>query len=142
MNSKIRNKKSFSGLLLNYITYMGDLVNPGYDKNIGRKEFIKEEQFVMFLVRKDCMKTVNDSSLQEIHRTKNLISYCSGHLLIDCTTSLSLSHLPLCVCLVAQSCLTLCDPMVYNLLGSSVHGARILEWDAMCSSRGSSQPRD
>ena len=60
-------------LLLNYITYMGDLVNPGYDKNIGRKEFIKEEQFVMFLVRTDCMKTVNDSSLQEIHRTKNYL---------------------------------------------------------------------
>ena len=40
----------------------------------------------------------------------------------------------------AQSCLTLCDPM----LGSSVHGilqARILEWIAM-PSRGSSQPRD
>ena len=52
---------------------MGDLVNPGYDKNIGRKEFIKEEQFVMFSVRTDCMKTVNDSSLQEIHRTKNYL---------------------------------------------------------------------
>ena len=33
--------------------------------------------------------------------------------------------------LVAQSCLTLCDPMDCSLLGSSVHGilqARILEW--------------
>ena len=33
--------------------------------------------------------------------------------------------------LVAQSCLTLCDPMDCNLIGSSVHGifqARILEW--------------
>ena len=39
--------------------------------------------------------------------------------------------------------LTLCDRM--NLPGSSVHGilqARILEWVAMPSSRGSSQPRD
>ena len=26
------------------------------------------------------------------------------------------------LCLVAQSCLTLCDPMDYNLPGSSVHG--------------------
>ena len=26
------------------------------------------------------------------------------------------------LCLVAQSCLTLCDPMDYSLLGSSVHG--------------------
>ena len=38
----------------------------------------------------------------------------------------------------------LCDPMDYGLLGSSVHGiqARILEWVAMPSSRGSSQLRD
>ena len=43
--------------------------------------------------------------------------------------------------LIAQSCLTLCDPMTYILPGSSVHGilqARILEWVAMPSSRGSS----
>ena len=40
-----------------------------------------------------------------------------------------------------QSCLTLCDPVDYSLPGSSVHGisqARILEWVAMPSSRGSS----
>ena len=40
---------------------------------------------------------------------------------------------------------TLCDPMDCSLLGSSVHGilqARILEWVAMPSSRGSSGPRD
>ena len=44
-----------------------------------------------------------------------------------------------------QLCLTLCDPMDCNLPGSSVHGilqARILEWVAMLTSRGSSQPRD
>ena len=52
---------------------------------------------------------------------------------------------PFCVvCLVAQSCLTLCDPMDCNPLGSSLHGdspgrnAGV----AMPSSRGSSQPRD
>ena len=41
---------------------------------------------------------------------------------------------------VAQSCLTLFDPMDYT-----VHGmlqARILEWVAFPFSRGSSQPRD
>ena len=46
---------------------------------------------------------------------------------------------------VAQSFLTLCDPMGYNPAGSSVHGilqARILEWVAILFSRGSSQPRD
>ena len=44
-----------------------------------------------------------------------------------------------------QSCLTLCDPMDCSLTGSSVHWilqARVLEWVAMPSSRGSSQPSD
>ena len=44
----------------------------------------------------------------------------------------------------AQLCLTLCDPMDWGLPSSSVHGilqARILEWVAISSSRGSSQPR-
>ena len=44
-----------------------------------------------------------------------------------------------------QPCLTLCDPMDCSLQDFSVHGilqARILEWVAMPSSRGSSQTRD
>ena len=43
------------------------------------------------------------------------------------------------------SCLALCNAMDCSLMGSSVHGifqARILEWVAILSSRGSSQPRD
>ena len=54
----------------------------------------------------------------------------------------------ICLCMHAkslQSCLTLCDPMDRSLPGSSVCGilqARILEWVAMPSSRGSFQPRD
>ena len=50
-----------------------------------------------------------------------------------------------CVCSVAQSCPTLCDPMDCCPPGSSVHEisqARILEWVAMPSSRGSSRSRD
>ena len=46
---------------------------------------------------------------------------------------------------VAQSCLTLCNPLDCSLPGSSVHGifqARVLEWIAISFSRGSSQPRD
>ena len=42
-------------------------------------------------------------------------------------------------CLVAQSCLTLCDPVDCSPWGFSVHGifqARILEWVAISSSRG------
>ena len=44
-------------------------------------------------------------------------------------------------CLVAKSCPTLCNPMDYSPPASSVYGisqARILEWVAMPSSRGSS----
>ena len=44
-----------------------------------------------------------------------------------------------------QSRLTLYDPMVCSPPGSSVHGillAKMLEWVAMPSSRGSSPPRD
>ena len=47
------------------------------------------------------------------------------------------------LCLVTQKCLTLCDPMDCSLPGSSVHGilqARILEWIAIPTCRGSSQP--
>ena len=47
------------------------------------------------------------------------------------------------MCSVAQSCRTLNDPMDHSPQGSSVHGifqARILEWVAISSSRGSSRP--
>ena len=46
---------------------------------------------------------------------------------------------------VSQSCWTLCNPMDGSLPGSSLHGilqARMMEWVAISSSRGSSQPRD
>ena len=46
---------------------------------------------------------------------------------------------------VAQSCLTLCDPVDCSPPGSSIHGfsqARILEWVAISFSRGSSWPRN
>ena len=49
------------------------------------------------------------------------------------------------LCLVAQLQPCLCNPMDCSLLGSSVCGtpqARILEWVAVPSSRGSSQLRD
>ena len=47
--------------------------------------------------------------------------------------------------LVAQSCLSLCDPMDCSLPGCCVHGnfqAGMLEWVAVPFSRGSSWPRD
>ena len=49
----------------------------------------------------------------------------------------------MCVCLVTQSCLALCDPMDCSSPESSVCGtsqARILKWVAIFSFRGSSNP--
>ena len=49
------------------------------------------------------------------------------------------------LCIVAQTCPTLCNPMDCSTPGSSVHGIsqeRILEWVVISFSRGSSQPRD
>ena len=46
---------------------------------------------------------------------------------------------------VAQSCLTLCNPMGCSIPGSTIHGifqARVLEWVAISFSRRSSRPRD
>ena len=51
-----------------------------------------------------------------------------------------------CVCAKSlPSCPTLCNPVSCSPPGSSAHGisqARILEWVAMPSSRGSSRPKD
>ena len=52
------------------------------------------------------------------------------HFLLQCMKVKSESE-------VAQSCLTLCDPMDCSLPGSSVHGifqARVLEWGAIAFS--------
>ena len=51
----------------------------------------------------------------------------------------------MCCAKSLQSCLTVCDHMDYSPAGFSDLGilqARILEWVAMPSSRGSSRPRD
>ena len=48
-------------------------------------------------------------------------------------------------CSVIKSCPTFCDPMDCSLPGSSVRGifqVRTLEWVAISSTKGSSQPRD
>ena len=67
-----------------------------------------------------------------------------GHVTASSDLSRSLSAVVLCTKSL-QSCPTLGDPMDCSPPGSSVRGilqARILEWVAMPSSRGSSRPRD
>ena len=64
-------------------------------------------------------------------------------MIILCISSIVISAI--CCGLVAQLCLTLCDPVECSLPGSSLHGilqARILGWVAISFSIGSSQPRD
>ena len=75
-----------------------------------------------------------------------LLTWLRNFLLIQIKNKYSISFTSKKVkVLVAQSCLTLCNPMNCSSPGFSVHGilqARILEWVAIPFSRGSSQPRD
>ena len=55
----------------------------------------------------------------------------------------TLVHADICCCLISESCPTFCNPMNCGPPGPSVHGilqARILEWAAVPSSGGSSDP--
>ena len=64
---------------------------------------------------------------------------------MECTEKLGLTYIYYWCAKSLQLCLTLYDPMDYSPPGSSDHGilqARILEWAAISSSRGSSWPRD
>ena len=58
-----------------------------------------------------------------------------------CTSSNCLDEFSLMsnCCLVSQSCLILCDPPGFSV--HEISQARILEWVAVCFSRGCSQPR-
>ena len=76
------------------------------------------------------------------------LAVCQGRWLTLHTNSLKIGKWALVIpeseSEVAQSCLTVCDPLGCSPPGSSVRGifqARILEWVAIFS-RGSSQPRD
>ena len=95
--------------------------------------------------------TANSHWLSILHTVMYMYQYYalnSSHLLLPllCSQVCSLClHLYCVHAKSLQKCLTLCNPIDSSLPGSSVHGisqARILEWDAMLSSRESSQPRD
>ena len=101
--------------------------------------------------------TLRKASLNYSHRSPKEVVLPTGSCLplakMPSWTSIPSYFQVVCVCseggvwvgVCAQSCLILCDPMVWNLPGSSVHGisqARKLEWVAISYSRESSQPRD
>ena len=104
-------------------------------------------------LKNDIQEDSYEASRNSTHhfRTAPLWTHClwdihSGHLVhwLDVNTR---NPPTLCavLCLIAQACTTLCNPVDCSPPGSSVHGilqSRITEWVAMASSRVSSQPRD
>ena len=93
-------------------------------------------------------QTLPTHSSPQPRATTNLVSVCdvypsSGILLINRNETLIHATMWLLLLLLAQSCLTLCEPLDCSSPGSSVHGilqARMQEWVAMPSSGGSSRP--
>ena len=74
----------------------------------------------------------NPAAAKSLQSYPTLCDSIGMHFLLQCMKVKSESE-------VAQSCLTLLDPMVCSLPGSSVHGifqARVLEWGAIAFSRG------
>ena len=92
---------------------------------------------LLFLLASWMMSGQSYSHMLTIEYTWSLNRYVAQNLPAD-------PHY-VCMCSVAQSCLTLCNPMNYSPPGSSTYGifqARILEQVVISYSRGSSQPRD
>ena len=89
-------------------------------------------------------------SLLQHHSSKASILWCLAFFIVQLshpymTTGKTIALTEVKWSEVAQSCPTLYDPMDCTLLCSSVQGifqARVLEWVAISSSRGSSWPRD
>ena len=89
----------------------------------------------------------NVLTIGQLHSSPMLVRSCSK----SCKLGFSIMRTKnfqksMCICVKSlPSCPTICDPMDYSPPGFSAHGilrARLLEWVAMSSSRGSSQPRD
>ena len=79
------------------------------------------------------------------HRLHHYLHHHLHNNLLLLLLLLQLLHIIISLCLLTYLCLTLCDPLDCNPPGSPVLGisqARILEWVAISSSRGSSQPMD
>ena len=90
-------------------------------------------------------KILNSFKLQflDLKNRNDYMKESMWKLLVHCLTQDKSSIITGCV-LICFSRVQVCDPVDYSLPGSSVHGilqARTLEWVAMPSSRGSSQPR-
>ena len=114
------------------------------DSTCGHHQMVNTEiRLVMFFVVKDG-KALYSQQKQDLELTvAQIMSFLLPKVRLKLKkvekTTRSFRYV---LCLVAQSCTTLCNCRGCRPPGSSVHGilqARILEWVA--SSRGSSQPR-
>ena len=89
-----------------------------------------------------------DEAITDMVSQQDFLDYNSQELSLELVPSLgglATSPFPCLLCLISQSCLTLCDPVDCSPPGSSAHWilqTRILELIVMFSSRESSQPRD
>ena len=105
--------------------------------SVGKKIRISEDLFFLsYLLRKGSIT----EEKKNLEMTTAICWPVSAY-----KSSLSTLHTLSCSYLVSQSCPPLWEPMEHSLPDSSVHGifqARILEWIAISSSRGSSQTRD
>ena len=78
---------------------------------------------------------MSDTTVSPMNRQLLILVFCKRKIALIC----------LAAARSLQSCPTLCDPVDCSLRGSSVHGilqAKILEWVAVPSFRGSSQLAD
>ena len=95
----------------------------------------------------DCFARYTNIKSRTPETTTILYMYIIIHqniIILEIQCTINVMHLKVKMW-VALSCPTTCDPLDCSLPGSSDHGilqARILEWVAMLSSRGSSWPRD
>ena len=122
-------------------------LNPNLRTGIGVdiSEMMVGESFGRYAKCKEPKAVNQQNRNQGGSRSERLVRWAPPWLLSLSGPLLGAGLLPRGQSEVAQSCLTLCDPMDYSPPGSSVHGisqARILEWVAISFSRGSSQSRD
>ena len=110
------------------------------DRATELQEQLSSEKMVVSELKSELARTKLEleATLKAQHKHLKELEAFRCATLLDCNPVLVQSE-------VAQSCPTLCDPMDYSRLGSSVRGisqARVPEWVAISFSRGSSQPRD
>ena len=103
-----------------------------------------DHSFVLFKILKKSM-CLCISDIKSLEKNKSTSDKIHSSLYKFSSISFICLCLSLYLYIIAQSCLTLCNPMDCSLTSSSVHGifqARILEWVAIYFSKRSSQTRD